>query len=115
MPQSNHQFSLSEVYRNGRSFHKPCYGRLFLRAGLVRRTDPAYLILCPEQGLVILFIQYPVGPAPGIGMVPKAGMVPFGGRLAGYRYYDMHQIVGSALHKVKEHFCRHDPEGSLPD
>lgn len=30
--------------------------------------------------------------------------VLFGGRLAEYRYYDMHQIVGSALHKVKEHF-----------
>jgi UDP-galactopyranose mutase len=30
--------------------------------------------------------------------------VIFGGRLAEYRYYDMHQVIGSALHKVKEHF-----------
>jgi UDP-galactopyranose mutase len=28
----------------------------------------------------------------------------FGGRLAEYRYYDMHQVVGSALKKVKVHF-----------
>ncbi|TAG72938.1 MAG: hypothetical protein EAZ26_03745 [Runella slithyformis] len=30
--------------------------------------------------------------------------VLFGGRLAEYRYYDMHQVVGSALAKVKKHF-----------
>ncbi|WP_439582438.1 UDP-galactopyranose mutase [Dyadobacter bucti] len=30
--------------------------------------------------------------------------VIFGGRLAEYRYYDMHQVVGSALKKVKVHF-----------
>jgi UDP-galactopyranose mutase len=29
--------------------------------------------------------------------------VIFGGRLAEYRYYDMHQVVGSALHMVKQH------------
>ncbi len=28
----------------------------------------------------------------------------FGGRLAEYRYYDMHQVIGSALKKVKDHF-----------
>jgi UDP-galactopyranose mutase len=28
----------------------------------------------------------------------------FGGRLAEYRYYDMHQIIGSALKKVSDHF-----------
>lgn len=28
----------------------------------------------------------------------------FGGRLAEYRYYDMHQIIGSALKKVSVHF-----------
>lgn len=27
----------------------------------------------------------------------------FGGRLAEYKYYDMHQIIGSSLHKYKEH------------
>ena len=27
----------------------------------------------------------------------------FGGRLAEYRYYDMHQIIGSALHKYNEY------------
>jgi UDP-galactopyranose mutase len=26
----------------------------------------------------------------------------FGGRLAEYKYYDMHQVIGSALHKFKE-------------
>lgn len=30
--------------------------------------------------------------------------VIFGGRLAEYRYYDMHQIIGSALKKVSMHF-----------
>ncbi len=30
--------------------------------------------------------------------------VIFGGRLAEYRYYDMHQIIGSALKKVTVHF-----------
>lgn len=30
--------------------------------------------------------------------------VIFGGRLAEYRYYDMHQVVGSALKKAKTHF-----------
>ncbi|MEJ7558162.1 MAG: UDP-galactopyranose mutase [Pedobacter sp.] len=30
--------------------------------------------------------------------------VIFGGRLAEYKYYDMHQIIGSALKKVKTHF-----------
>lgn len=28
----------------------------------------------------------------------------FGGRLAEYKYYDMHQIIGSALKKVSDHF-----------
>ena len=28
--------------------------------------------------------------------------VIFGGRLAEYKYYDMHQIVGSALAKMKK-------------
>tara|TARA_B110000285_G_C15110243_1_gene610593 strand:+ start:108 stop:1214 length:1107 start_codon:yes stop_codon:yes gene_type:complete len=30
--------------------------------------------------------------------------VIFGGRLAEYRYYDMHQVIGSALHKIKTLF-----------
>jgi UDP-galactopyranose mutase len=30
--------------------------------------------------------------------------VIFGGRLAEYKYYDMHQIIGSALNKVEVHF-----------
>lgn len=29
--------------------------------------------------------------------------VIFGGRLAEYRYYDMHQVIGSALHQVKKY------------
>jgi UDP-galactopyranose mutase len=28
--------------------------------------------------------------------------VIFGGRLAEYKYYDMHQIIGSALQKIKK-------------
>lgn len=34
----------------------------------------------------------------------KAKHVIFGGRLAEYRYYDMHQVIGSALVKVRKHF-----------
>lgn len=30
--------------------------------------------------------------------------VIFGGRLAEYRYYDMHQVIGAALHLVKQEF-----------
>ncbi len=30
--------------------------------------------------------------------------VIFGGRLAEYRYYDMHQVIGAALHTVKKEF-----------
>ena len=36
--------------------------------------------------------------------------VIFGGRLAEYRYYDMHQIIGSALKKVSVHFNTPEPE-----
>jgi UDP-galactopyranose mutase len=35
--------------------------------------------------------------------------VIFGGRLAEYRYYDMHQIIGSALKKVDTHFKTPSP------
>jgi UDP-galactopyranose mutase len=37
-------------------------------------------------------------------LAEKEENVIFGGRLAEYRYYDMHQIIGSALQKVKTHF-----------
>jgi len=37
-------------------------------------------------------------------LADKETDVIFGGRLAEYRYYDMHQIIGSALKKVKDHF-----------
>jgi UDP-galactopyranose mutase len=30
----------------------------------------------------------------------------FGGRLAEYRYYDMHQVIASALHTVKQEFAK---------
>ena len=33
--------------------------------------------------------------------------VLFGGRLAEYRYYDMHQVIGSALKRVRVHFNEH--------
>jgi len=35
-------------------------------------------------------------------MVNKEQHVLFGGRLAEYRYYDMHMVVGSALTKIKQ-------------
>jgi UDP-galactopyranose mutase len=34
--------------------------------------------------------------------------ITFGGRLAEYRYYDMHQVIGSALKKVSVHFKESD-------
>jgi UDP-galactopyranose mutase len=34
-------------------------------------------------------------------MSEKENNILFGGRLAEYRYYDMHQIIGSALQKSK--------------
>lgn len=37
-------------------------------------------------------------------LAEKESNVIFGGRLAEYRYYDMHQIIGSALKKVTDHF-----------
>jgi UDP-galactopyranose mutase len=37
-------------------------------------------------------------------LAEKESNVIFGGRLAEYRYYDMHQIIGSALKKVADHF-----------
>ena len=44
-----------------------------------------------------IFKQYKV-------LADKEANVIFGGRLAEYRYYDMHQIIGSALKKVSLHF-----------
>ena len=37
-------------------------------------------------------------------LAQKENNVLFGGRLAEYKYYDMHQIVGSALKKASDHF-----------
>jgi UDP-galactopyranose mutase len=37
-------------------------------------------------------------------LAENEGNVIFGGRLAEYRYYDMHQVIGSALKKVRTHF-----------
>lgn len=37
-------------------------------------------------------------------MAAKETNVIFGGRLAEYRYYDMHQVIGSALKQVSVHF-----------
>lgn len=38
------------------------------------------------------------------GLADSETNVIFGGRLAEYKYYDMHQIIGSALKKVEVHF-----------
>jgi UDP-galactopyranose mutase len=35
-------------------------------------------------------------------LVDKEKNIIFGGRLAEYKYYDMHQVIASALNKVKE-------------
>ncbi len=55
---------------------------------------------------------YPINDAKNNGVFKKyqeladsEENVIFGGRLAEYRYYDMHQIIGSALKKVKDHFA----------
>ena len=37
-------------------------------------------------------------------MTSLCSNVIFGGRLTEYRYYDMHQVIGSALHAVKKEF-----------
>ena len=37
-------------------------------------------------------------------LAEKETNIIFGGRLAEYRYYDMHQVIGSALKKVSDHF-----------
>ena len=34
-------------------------------------------------------------------LVPATGII-FGGRLAEYRYYDMHQVIAAALHDSKK-------------
>ena len=34
----------------------------------------------------------------------KEKNVIFGGRLAEYKYYDMHQVIGSAMNKAKKVF-----------
>ena len=34
-------------------------------------------------------------------MTKEVPNVTFGGRLGQYRYYDMHQVIGAALEKVK--------------
>ena len=44
-----------------------------------------------------LYLQYKA-------LAEQESNVIFGGRLAEYKYYDMHQIIGSALKKVKLHF-----------
>ncbi|KEI81802.1 UDP-galactopyranose mutase [Clostridium botulinum] len=54
---------------------------------------------------------YPINDKKNIGLYKKykdlamkEDKILFGGRLADYKYYDMHHIVGKALEKVKEEF-----------
>lgn len=54
---------------------------------------------------------YPINDKKNIGLYEKykdlamkEDKILFGGRLADYKYYDMHHIVGKALKKVKEEF-----------
>ena len=39
--------------------------------------------------------------------------VIFGGRLATYQYYDMHQIIASALKAAKVHFSEKETENKI--
>lgn len=52
---------------------------------------------------------YPIGDASNMGifrqyeaLAEQEQRVSFGGRLAEYRYYDMHQVIGSAMAKAKK-------------
>ena len=38
-------------------------------------------------------------------LMAKDSKVIFGGRLAEYKYYDMHQIIASAIRKFKTEYC----------
>jgi UDP-galactopyranose mutase len=46
--------------------------------------------------------QQIVGEYKQLSKHPRYSRYYFGGRLAEYRYYDMHQVIGSALNRVKE-------------
>lgn len=59
------------------------------------RKEPYYPI--NDATNMAIFNQYKA-------LADKEERVVFGGRLAEYKYYDMHQIIGSALKKVATHF-----------
>lgn len=58
-------------------------------------SEPYYPVNDDKNGAI--FSQYK-------DLAAQESNVIFGGRLAEYRYYDMHQVVGSALSRVKKHF-----------
>jgi UDP-galactopyranose mutase len=65
----------------------------------------------PEEWTIEKEAYYPINDAKNTETFKKyselaaaESNVIFGGRLAEYRYYDMHQIIGSALKKVAVHF-----------
>jgi UDP-galactopyranose mutase len=57
--------------------------------------EPYYPINDAKNGT--LFSKYK-------NLAEKEETIIFGGRLAEYRYYDMHQVIGSALKRVKDEF-----------
>lgn len=76
-------------------------------------TQPATVITkeYPQEWTAEKEPYYPINDAKNTAVFKKyqeladaeRGVI-FGGRLAEYRYYDMHQIIGSALKKVSVHF-----------
>jgi UDP-galactopyranose mutase len=43
-------------------------------------------------------------------LADKETNIIFGGRLAEYKYYDMHQVIESALNKTKEIIWQHSTQ-----
>lgn len=59
----------------------------------VDTTEPYYPVNDKENNKK--YLQYK-------NLADKEKNIIFGGRLAEYKYYDMHQVIESALNKVKE-------------
>lgn len=82
-------------------------------------TQPKTIITkeYPEEWTAEKESYYPINDARNTEMFKKyreladqETNVIFGGRLAEYKYYDMHQIIGSALKKVEVHFEKAVPQ-----
>jgi UDP-galactopyranose mutase len=75
--------------------HKPGDTTVIIREySLVDNNKPYYPVNAPEDREILA--KYNV-------MAKEEEKVIFGGRLAEYKYYDMHQAIGSALQKAAKH------------